>query len=267
MEFTPDNSKIVFTAARSENEFGIYTVNFGGGALTRIGDGEEAQLNLAGTKLVITRVISGAGEIGTLNLNGSGFTRLTNNAIEDFMPQWSKDGAQIVFSTDRNGGQFDVYRMNANGSSLTQLTSTSLDEYGPSLNDAGDQVAFVILSGDVGAYGLYRRPVGAGSATPVVLSPVMNQQAYWTPDPGSGIGGRVRKRDVLAYVGCIAGALSIGEFRAGLEGVGMTSITITPTHVVADGMLSAIVQAVKPFEREGPATRQRAAAGTCGGCC
>ena len=51
IQFTPDGSKIVFTAEkRGETTFGIYTVNAGGGSLTRIGDGEEAQINLAGTK-------------------------------------------------------------------------------------------------------------------------------------------------------------------------------------------------------------------------
>jgi SAM-dependent methyltransferase len=49
-----------------------------------------------------------------------------------------------------------------------------------------------------------------------------------------------------SYVGCIAGALSMSEFRSGLEAVGLTDISITPTHEVADGMVSAIVKASKP---------------------
>jgi SAM-dependent methyltransferase len=73
-------------------------------------------------------------------------------------------------------------------------------------------------------------------------------------------GGRIGISDIVAedhltaeeraergsYVGCIAGALSIGEFRSGLEAVGLEQVTITPTHTVAEGMVSAIVQAVKP---------------------
>jgi SAM-dependent methyltransferase len=39
------------------------------------------------------------------------------------------------------------------------------------------------------------------------------------------------------------GALSISEFREGLEAVGMTNVSITPTHDVADGILSAIIAA------------------------
>jgi arsenite methyltransferase len=49
-----------------------------------------------------------------------------------------------------------------------------------------------------------------------------------------------------SYVGCIAGALSTAEYRVGLNAAGFTDITITPTHQVADGMHSAIINARKP---------------------
>ncbi|MFJ6573639.1 arsenite methyltransferase [Streptomyces sp. NPDC091292] len=73
-------------------------------------------------------------------------------------------------------------------------------------------------------------------------------------------GGRIGVSDVVAddaltpaqraergdYVGCVAGALSFAEYRAGLEEAGFTDIEIIPTHAVADGMHSAIVRATKP---------------------
>ena len=69
-------------------------------------------------------------------------------------------------------------------------------------------------------------------------------------------GGRFGVSDVVAedhldataraergsYVGCIAGALSISEYRDGLASAGFSDITITPTHQVADGMHSAIIR-------------------------
>jgi arsenite methyltransferase len=48
------------------------------------------------------------------------------------------------------------------------------------------------------------------------------------------------------HVSCIAGALSIGEYRDGLAAAGFTGIAITPAHQVADGMHSANIRAVKP---------------------
>jgi arsenite methyltransferase len=72
-------------------------------------------------------------------------------------------------------------------------------------------------------------------------------------------GGRIGISDVVAedrlskaeraergsYVGCIAGALSKGEFEAGLEAAGFEDVSVEFTHQVADGMHGAIVRAVK----------------------
>src|SRR6266540_2087804 len=59
------------------------------------------------------------------------------------------------------------------------------------------------------------------------------------------------------HVGCIAGALSISEYRADLVCAGFTGIEITPTHQVADGMHSAIIRALKPHLRHQPASPKR----------
>jgi arsenite methyltransferase len=50
-----------------------------------------------------------------------------------------------------------------------------------------------------------------------------------------------------AYVGCIAGALSVGEYADGLRAAGFVDVTVEPTHEVADGMHSAIIRATKPL--------------------
>jgi arsenite methyltransferase len=48
-----------------------------------------------------------------------------------------------------------------------------------------------------------------------------------------------------SYVGCIAGALSKGEYERGLREAGFGDVSVRFTHRVADGMHSAIVQAIK----------------------
>jgi len=81
-------------------------------------------------------------------------------------------------------------------------------------------------------------------------------------------GGRVGVSDVVSedrltpeeraqrgsYVGCIAGALSKGEYEAGLAAAGFEQIEVTFTHEVADGLHGAIVRAVKPTGLRGTAT-------------
>jgi arsenite methyltransferase len=50
------------------------------------------------------------------------------------------------------------------------------------------------------------------------------------------------------YVGCIAGALSVGEYEEGLKAAGFVDASVTFTHEVADGMHGAIVKATKSAE-------------------
>ncbi len=73
-------------------------------------------------------------------------------------------------------------------------------------------------------------------------------------------GGRIGVSDVVAedrlapaaraqrgsYVGCVAGALSRGEYEAALEAAGFEDVSVEFTHEVADGMHGAIVKASKP---------------------
>jgi arsenite methyltransferase len=93
-------------------------------------------------------------------------------------------------------------------------------------------------------------------------------------------GGRIGISDVVAedrvtpkqraergsYVGCIAGALSKGEYEAGLEAAGFEQISVEFTHEVADGMHGAIVKAVKTATPEAkglPVIQPAATAGCC----
>jgi len=73
-------------------------------------------------------------------------------------------------------------------------------------------------------------------------------------------GGRMGVSDVVAddalspadraergsYAGCIAGALSFAEYRAGLAAAGLTHIAVEATHAVGDGLHGAIIRARKP---------------------
>jgi arsenite methyltransferase len=57
-----------------------------------------------------------------------------------------------------------------------------------------------------------------------------------------------------AWVGCIAGALSKGEYEAGLAAVGFQQVSVAFTHPVDDGLHSAVIKATKPIEADAPTT-------------
>jgi arsenite methyltransferase len=67
-------------------------------------------------------------------------------------------------------------------------------------------------------------------------------------------------------VGCIAGALSKGEYEPGLEAAGFEEISVAFTYEVVDGMHGAIIKAVKsstPELRGLPVIQPAASAGCC----
>ena len=98
-------------------------------------------------------------------------------------------------------------------------------------------------------------------------------------------GGRIGISDVVAedrlspeeraerggWAGCIAGALSKGEYERFLAAAGFSDVVITFTHEVADGLHGAIVAAVKPADAPVPLAVMAGAGegATCSGegCC
>jgi SAM-dependent methyltransferase len=93
-------------------------------------------------------------------------------------------------------------------------------------------------------------------------------------------GGRVGISDVVAddrltteeraergaWVGCIAGALSKGEYEAGLDAAGFEQVSVEFTHEVADGIHNAIVNGRKtetPAAKGLPVIQPAASAGCC----
>ena len=93
-------------------------------------------------------------------------------------------------------------------------------------------------------------------------------------------GGRIGISDVVAedrltpeeraerggWAGCIAGALSVGEYERLLAEAGFADVSVTFTHEVADGLHGAIVAATKPDGAPDPpavAPAGRAAPGCC----
>jgi arsenite methyltransferase len=77
-------------------------------------------------------------------------------------------------------------------------------------------------------------------------------------------GGRIGITDVVAedqlspedraergaWVGCIAGALSGGEYETELAAAGFEQVSVVFTHQVGDGLHSAIIKATKPSEAD-----------------
>ena len=94
-DFSPDGSKIVFTANYQQNN----------------------------------------GEIYTMNLDGSALRRLTTDTAVDLDPKFSPDGTKIAFRSNRaQSGIQQIYTMDVTGANIRQVTDTGstkvLDDWG-----------------------------------------------------------------------------------------------------------------------------------------
>jgi arsenite methyltransferase len=163
----------------------------------------------------------------------------------------SGGGIDVLLSARRVGPTGRAYGLDMTDEMLT-LARRNAEQAG-----AGN-VEF--LKGDIEAIPLPAHTVDVVISNCVInLStdkPAVFAETYRVLKPG----GRLGVTDIVAadhltptdraergdHVGCLAGALSISEYRAGLADAGFTAIAITPTHQVADAMRSAIIQAVKP---------------------
>jgi Tol biopolymer transport system component len=75
--------------------------------------------------------------------------RLTTNPSDDLAPTWSPDGSKIAFTSDRFGGNDEIYVMDAtdsdidgNGDNLTRLTTNTASDFQPAWSPDGSQIAF-----------------------------------------------------------------------------------------------------------------------------
>lgn len=97
---------------------GIATALTGAGALPPVG---RPFARSDGDVVYPCRGGGGGGDICLLPAGGRA-VRLTSDSADDRSPAWSPDGRGIVFSSNRQDGNFEIYVMRADGSDARRLT-------------------------------------------------------------------------------------------------------------------------------------------------
>jgi Tol biopolymer transport system component len=95
----------------------------------------------ANGKIAFVSNRDGNNEIYSMNADGTGQTRLTNNSATDQHPFFSPLGDKIAFASDRDGNA-EIYVMNADGTGQTRLTNNPANDQVPSVSPDGSKIAF-----------------------------------------------------------------------------------------------------------------------------
>lgn len=120
---------------KMDYRYGIFTMNTDGTGVVQI-YGSDKVLSSASFspdgRIIFYETDAGEGfetidtsEIATVNIDGRGYRKLTDNNWMDFQPKWSSDWSEILFiSTGGLRAGTDIYLMDIDGNITGQLTNT-----------------------------------------------------------------------------------------------------------------------------------------------
>jgi Tol biopolymer transport system component len=133
-------------------------------------------------KLFFTRVFPVPGQIGLFvaAADGSGERRLPASSGVDYNPAWSRDGAWLAFTSEREGSA-DVFRVRPDGSDLERLTDSPAFDDQAAFSPDGRDIVFV-TSRAGGTADLWMLNLQTRRAKPLTSGAGGDFRPAWSPD-------------------------------------------------------------------------------------
>lgn len=135
-----------------------------------------------------SRDVDDHGEIYSMNIDGSGQTRLTNHTAIDRHPVYSPDGSRIAFQSDRDNlanGRSDIYVMDADGSNVQRRTTDPGFDESPAWSPDGTRIAFISTRADRvnnNARQVYVMNADGTGQTQITFGAPVQPTLSWSPD-------------------------------------------------------------------------------------
>jgi len=143
--WSPDGTKIAFLCGL-DTYADVWVMDANGGNKVNLtsDDDQDGAVAWSPDSAYLAYVRSPLGydtEIFKVNVASHTITRLTNNSVDDYSPQWSPNGLKIVFSTKFT--TFDIAVMSADGSNVVNLTNWADGDYVPKWSPDGLFITFI----------------------------------------------------------------------------------------------------------------------------
>ncbi|MDG6244143.1 MAG: DUF5050 domain-containing protein [Methanolobus sp.] len=181
-EFNENGTKIYFAMvsknAYSARYISIHVMDTDGGnsfKLTGTSDCRAASVSPDGRKLVYTSRASGNYDIWTMDIDGTGRSRLTDAPGDESSPSWSPDGKSIVYSS-----MGDIFSVDVNGKGPVRLTDSPYNNIEPAYSPDGTMIAYV---SDIGEnYDLWIMDPAGNSHVKLTNDRYVQRAPAWSPD-------------------------------------------------------------------------------------
>lgn len=156
--WSPDGSSIVFSGGAQQDKTHIYTIRADGTGMRRLLPRNEKLLNdLAWAPDGKHLVVSAPGatrfenDIAILTIADGSLRKLTSGPGDDKMPEFSRDGRQIVFKRDQSGprGYSSIWVVNADGTHLREVVPGRMKGSHPWWSPDGNKIVFNDAAGSV----------------------------------------------------------------------------------------------------------------------
>ena len=147
--WSPDGTQVVFQGNTGFSDYDLYVVNADGTSQRKLVDTPDIDeftpaWSPDGTKIAFSYFacevdVTCSFEIFTMNLDGSGKTRLTRDTDQDTHPDWSPDGTKIAYGS--LGEVTEVRVMDSDGTNDVGFTPPALG-YTPAWSPDGTQIVW-----------------------------------------------------------------------------------------------------------------------------